>query len=289
LRAVAKTQFNNTWEISAVPYIPVLPLVLDHCENLANAGITGVMASWTCGGYPSPNLRAASAYAFEPRPSRAQILHDAAVRIYGAAAAKEAMGAWEIFSNAFQSFPYGVAIYVLPVQHGPANPLRLKPTGLKPGMILFPYDAYTAWKGAYPAATVQRLMSKLAQRWGQGVAVLEKIDIGSRKEAILELAVAKTCHTHFESTANQIEFYLLRDEAVSATPDRAGMIRARLIEIAERERELARSQYFITRDESLIAYEASNHYYYTPVDLLEKILNCEQVIAELRTGAPIGA
>ena len=47
-------------------------------------------------------------------------------------------------------------------------------------------------------------------------------------------------------------------------------------------------QYFTTRDESLIAYEASNHYYYTPVDLLEKILNCEQVIAELRTGAPIG-
>jgi hypothetical protein len=288
LRAVAKTQFNNTWEISAVPYIPVLPLVLDHCENLAKAGITGVMASWTCGGYPSPNLRAASAYAFEPRPSRTQILHDAAVRIYGVTAVKEAMRAWEIFSDAFQSFPYGVAIYVLPVQHGPANPLRLKPTRLKPGMILFPYDAYKTWQGAYPAATVQDLMSKLAQRWGQGVSVLEKIDNGSRKEAILELAVAKTCHTHFESTANQIEFYLLRDEAVSATPDRAGTIRARLIEIAERERELAKSQYFITRDESLIAYEASNHYYYTPVDLLEKILNCEQVIAELRTGAPIG-
>ena len=122
LRAVAKTQFNNTWEISAVPYIPVLPLVLDHCENLTKAGITGVMASWTCGGYPSPNLRAASVYAFEPRPSRAQILHDAAVRIYGVAAAKEAMRAWEIFRDAFQSFPYGVAIYVLPVQHGPANP-----------------------------------------------------------------------------------------------------------------------------------------------------------------------
>ena len=155
-------------------------------------------------------------------------------------------------------------------------------------MILFPYDAYTTWKGR-----IRRLPSTIdveaGAALGSGSGGARKDRHRSRREAILELAIAKTCHTHFESTANQIEFYLLRDEAVSATPDRAGTIRGRLIEIAERERELARSQYFITRDESLIAYEASNHYYYTPVDLLEKILNCEQVIAELRSGAPIGA
>lgn len=289
LQAVAKTQFNNTWEISATPYIPVLPLVLDHCEKLAAAGVTGVMASWTCGGYPSSNLRAAAAYAAEPRPSRSEILQTEAKRIYGAAGAMQAVRAWEIFSEAFQFFPYGVAIYVLPTQHGPANPLRLQPTGLAPGMILFPYDAYKTWKGAYPPATVQELMAKLAKRWGEGVAVLEKVGGKAGKEAALELAIAHTCHTHFESTANQVEFYLLRDEAPNATPERAKQIRARLIALAERERELARLQYRVTRDESLIGYEASNHYYYTPIDLLEKMLNCEQVIAELRSGAPIGA
>jgi hypothetical protein len=289
LAVAAKTQFNNTWEISAVPYIPVLPLVLDHCENLAKAGITGVMASWTCGGYPSSNLRASSAYAFEPRPQRTQILQTEAVRIYGTAGANDALKAWDIFSEAFQSFPYGVAIYVVPVQHGPANPLRLHATGLRPGMMLFPYDAYNAWRGVYPATTVQQLMSKLARRWGEGVAALEKIDAAGRKEAGLELAIARTCHTHFESTANQVEFYLLRDEAPTATATRVSVIRARLIEIAERERELARLQYAVTRDESLIGYEASNHYYYTPIDLLEKVLNCEHVIAELRAGAAIGA
>ena len=289
LGAVAKTQFNNTWEISAVPYIPVLPLVLDHCENLAKAGISGVMASWTCGGYPSSNLRASAAYAFEPRPSRERILQTEARRIYGESGAKEAVRAWEIFSEAFQSFPYGVAIYVLPVQHGPANPLRLHPTGLAPGMILFPYDAYKSWKGAYPPAVVQELLSKLAKRWAEGVAVIEKIDATGRREAKLELAIARTCHTHFESAANQVEFCLLRDEAPGAAPGRVNAIRTRLLAIAIRERELARLQYAVTRDESLIGYEASNHYYYTPVDLLEKVLNCEQVMAALRAGAPIGA
>lgn len=288
LGAIAKTQFNNTWEISAVPYIPVLPLVLDHCENLAKEGITGVMASWTCGGYPSSNLRASSAYAFEPRPSRDQILMQEATRLYGMDGAKEAVRAWTVFSEAFQSFPYGVAIYVLPVQHGPANPLRLQPTGLAPGMILFPYDAYKSWKGAYPAATVRDLMSKMAKRWGDGVAILEKIrPVG--KEAALELAIARTCHTHFESAANQLEFYLLRDEAPGAAAGRVKEIRARLIAIAEREKVLALQQYAVVREESLIGYEASNHYYYTPIDLLEKVLNCEQVMGELRGGAPIGS
>lgn len=290
LASIAKTQFNNTWEISAVPYIPVLPLVLEHCENLAKAGIQGVMASWTCGGYPSPNLRAAAAYAAEPRPSKDAILIEEARRIYGPSNAADAVRAWKLFSNAFQTFPYGVSIYVLPLQHGPANLLRLKPTGLRPGMILFPYDAYPAWKGAYPPETVQALMAKLALGWGEGVKLLEKLPAAG-SEARLELAIARTCHAHFESVANQVEFYLLRDEllraealrdeAQAANAPRREQIRQRLVAIAKRERELAVRLYRVAREESLIGYEASNHYYYTPADLLEKILNCEYVIEAL--------
>lgn len=275
LGAIAKTQFNNTWEISAVPYIPVLPLVLDHCERLAREGITGIMASWTCGGYPSPNLRAASAYAFEPRPARAAVLLAEAARLYGKEAAAQAVRAWQVFSEAFQFFPYGVSIYVLPLQHGPANLLRLEPTKHSPGMILFPHDAYPAWKGAYPPATVQNLMSKLARRWGEGLRLLPSPDT---REARLEHAIARTCHAHFESVANQVEFYLLRDQSPRPSPQ----ARARMAALARRERQLALQQFQVTRSEPLIGYEASNHYYYTPIDLLEKVLNCDQVIAILR-------
>lgn len=271
LGAVAKTQFNNTWEISAVPYIPVLPLVLDHCEALAQAGITGVMASWTCGGYPSPNLRAANAYAFSPRPSRDEILRAEATRLYGPAAAVRAIRAWQAFSDAFQLFPYGVSIYVLPLQHGPANLLRLKPTGLKPGMILFPHDAYQAWKGAYPPAVVQTQMAGLAAQWAEGLKLLPP---AINEESRLEHAIAQTCHTHFESVANQLEFYLLRD---SSDPNAHPRMRA----LIQRERQLALQQFEVARRDSRIAYEASNHYYYTPLDLLEKVLNCDHLLAQL--------
>ncbi len=278
LRTLAKTQFNNTWEISAVPYIPVMPLVLDHCEKLAQAGISGVMESWTCGGYPSPNLRAAAAYSFEPRPSKDQILTAEAERLFGKAGAPEAVMAWRKFSSAFAEFPYGVAIYVIPTQHGPANLLRLEPTGLKPSMMLFPYDGYQSWKGPYTPEAMQSQFEKLASKWRTGLADLEnaaaKAPKTKQRLAHRELAIARTCFNNFQSVSNQIAFYILRDAGDAEK-------RKKLAGLAGREMLLSKDQYFIARNESLIGYEASNHYYYTPLDLVEKMLNCEYIIREL--------
>jgi hypothetical protein len=286
LRTVAKTQFNNTWEISAVPWIPVMPLVVEHCRNLANASIDGTMPSWTCGGYPSPNLRAAASYAFEPRPDDATVLRQEAERMYGAAMADEAVAAWETFSDAFLEFPYGVAIYIIPTQHGPANLLRPKPTNLKAGMILFPYDAYKSWSGAYPPDIVRSQFRKLAAKWRTGLDMLERVvakaPATKKRAAERELAIARTCHIHFESTANQVEFYLLRDGLPQMTVEEKGRSRKRMIEIIRQERDLSRAQYFVARNESLIGYEASNHYYYTPLDLVEKMLNCEYLEQQMR-------
>lgn len=286
LATIAKMQFNNTWEISAVPYIPVLPLVLEHCEQVAKLGIGGVMASWTCGGYPSPNLRAAAHYAEVPHPGKDEILEREATRMYGERGAKHALAAWLTFSDAFIEFPYGVSLYVLPTQHGPANLFRLRPTGLMPGMILFPYDAYKSWSGAYPPSVVQSQMSKLAAKWKEGLPALEEaVKLAPehrQREARRELALARTCYHHFQSTANQVEFYILRDALQTRADGTAA--KRRLAEIVREEMTLAKEQYFATRAESLIAYEASNHYYYTPLDLVEKLLNCDDVLTRLESG-----
>jgi hypothetical protein len=279
LRTMAKTQFNNTWEISAVPYIPVPQLVVEHCENLAKAGVSGVQASWTCGGYPSPNLQAASAYYFEPRSPQAAVLLNIASARYGREAGLLMRDAWQLFSDAFRQFPYGVSIYIIPTQHGPANPLRMKATGQPPGMILFPHDLYKAWSGRYPPAVVQSQFARMSAKWAEGLAVMERalqvVSAARRRDAELDLAVARTCYHHFRSVANQVEFYLLRDGA--RTPENRTRMRA----IALDEIDLARRQFPIARKHSVIAYEATNHYYYTPLDLVEKVLNCRRAIEEL--------
>ena len=86
----------------------------------------------------------------------------------------------------------------------------------------------------------------------------------------------------FESPANQVEFYLLRDSLASREPIGREQARRRMREIARAEMELSRRQYFVAKSESLIGYEASNHYFYTPLDLVEKMLNCEWVERQLR-------
>jgi hypothetical protein len=139
-------------------------------------------------------------------------------------------------------------------------------------MILFPHDAYQAWKGAYPAPVVVSQMAALAKRWAEGVAVLGPVAAKGGAEARLELAIARACHAHFASVANQVEFYLLRDGPQTVDNQ------ARMTVIARREIELARGLFAVAQAESRIGYEASNHYYYTPLALAEKVLNCEALI-----------
>ena len=58
----AKIQVNNSWEMSAVPSIPVYDLVWEHLNNLQKIGVQNFMLSWTLGGYPSLNLNLVNAF-----------------------------------------------------------------------------------------------------------------------------------------------------------------------------------------------------------------------------------
>ena len=97
------------------------------------------------------------------------MLHTVAARRYGTEAAPLVVKAWEAFSKAFQEFPYGVAIYTIPTQHGPSNPLRLNETGFRARMILLPYDNYKSWVGPYPPEIVQSQFHKMSELWEEGL------------------------------------------------------------------------------------------------------------------------
>jgi hypothetical protein len=143
-------------------------------------------------------------------------------------------------------------------------------------MILFPQDDYKAWSGRYPPEVVFREFSRMAKRWLGALADFRKAmtlaEADGKEGAAEDLAIAETCWIHFQSTANQVEFYMLRD----APPNDAR--RARMRDLAVNEIELARQLYPIAKRHSVIAYEASNHYYYRPADLLEKIVNCQYLL-----------
>ncbi len=264
LKTMAKVQFNNTWEISAVPFVPALNLVERHARNLKQAGISGIQLSWTLGGYPSPNLDLARRI-FDGEENA---LAKTAEARYGKRAAPLVLEAWKGFSDAFERYPYSVAIYTIPTQHGPANLLRLTPSGIRATMILLPQDDYKAWSGRYPPSTVQREFAGMADAWGKALDVFRR----AVPESSEDFAIAETCYIHFRSVANQIEFYMLRDSKGSHD---------RMRQIASEEEALARRMYKLARRHSVLAYEASNHYYYRPLDLAEKVLNCRFIVENL--------
>lgn len=289
LKTSAKCQFNNTWEMSAVPYLPALDLVAEHCDNLAAAGVDGFQLSWSLGGYPSPNLEIAEQFSRRPWPTRDAALDAVARARFGPDGAPLARKAWTAFSDAFREFPYSCGLYTAPMQYGPSNLLFERPTGYHATMVGFPYDDLKAWRGAYPTHVFLSQFVKVADGWRLGLAPLaqavEKAPHERRADAEAELRFAETCWLHFQSIVNQTQFTLERDALLAGPAPRTA---AESIERMERMRAaldselaLARRLYTLARLDSRIGYEASNHYYYVPLDLAEKVLNCHRLLVWL--------
>jgi len=278
LKTVAKIQAGNTWEIAAVPYIPALANVAQHGANLREAKIDGIMLGWSLGGYPSPNLEVIAEMA-APSDGDPVTTHEAMMRVararYGDEHAAAVARAWERCSEAFSEFPYdGSVVYRAPLQVGPANPLWSEATAYSSTMIGFPYDDLKGWRGPYPAEVFIEQFETMAD--GFDAALLElRASLGDDVPWALqgELNVMETVAIHYRSTAQQSRFV----EARRALAEGAN-VADELEELVRSERELAVRLHEIQTRDSRIGYEASNHYFYVPSDLAEKVINCEYLL-----------
>ncbi|MCD6338617.1 MAG: hypothetical protein J7M29_04465 [Verrucomicrobia bacterium] len=277
LKTMAKVQFNNSWELSSLPYLPVMHLVAQHARRLAETGVNGLMLSWTLGGYPSPNLALASRFQRSPPPSTEAVLNAAARERYGPAGAAAARRAWSAFSQAFQEYPFHAGVvYHCPVQYGPANLLYPRPTGYRATMTGIPYDDLDAWRGPYPAETFARQFAVMARRWAEGIpalkAAVSHAPPSRRAEASEELRYAQAAEICFRSVANQAWFILHRNAlAERGLPEDSRRRRRRAVRsLLQDEISLAKRLYDLAKADSRVGFEAANQYFYLPNDLLKK-------------------
>jgi hypothetical protein len=280
MRTVAKVQVNCSWELSAVPYLPVMDLVARHCANLAERDIDGLMLSWTLGGYPSPNLQLVERF-FDrqrPRPSVEEAVSDLARERYGPEAAALGRQAWSEFSAGLAEYPYhGSLLYNGPLQVGPGNLLYAQPTGYRSSMVGFPYDDVNSWRAIYPPEVLAGQLEKVAAGWQTGLTHLraardKATDPHTRAALDEDLRLAEAACIHFKSSANQVRFILARD-ARGQTEKRDEIRR-----VLEEEIALAKRTFTLTRADSRIGFEATNHYYYLPLDLVEKVIDCRYLL-----------
>jgi len=285
LKTVAKVQVNCTWEMSIVPALPTMDLVAQHADNLSREAVTGVMLSWSLGGYPSANIDLFQSWETGKMDENLQTLSK---KYYGEKATPFIRKAWTQFSEGFREYPYHIStVYQGPQQVGPANPFYIKPTGMISTMVGFPYDDLSHWKAVYPEKIWADQMAKVAEGFEKGCKTLKdglnQPGIKDSKALRVELDRATAVAIHFSSVTNQARFIMARDRYYgSKDPKEKQECIVKMRGIIMKEINLVKRMIPILKKDSYIAFESSNHYYYIPQNLLEKYINLKDVLERLK-------
>jgi hypothetical protein len=209
---------------------------------------------------------------------------------FGPAGAPHARKAWTLMSDAFRQYPFHISvIYTSPVQCGPANSIYPAKTGYKATMWGIPYDDLDGWRGPYPPEIFAAQFEKMAAGWWSGVAELqaavEKAPQDHRSDAQADLRLAQAAGINFQSVANQTRYVLARDAlakpAGGLPPEARHRLQAEIQRRLQSEILLARQLFTLAREDSRIGFEPSCQYFYLPLDLVEKVVNCRWVLEHL--------
>ncbi len=286
LKVVAKIQAANSWELSAVPYVPAVVNTARHAANLRALGVSEIMLGWTLGGFPSPNLEVVKevmdAPSFTPGNREETIeasLLAVAQRRFGSDLAPAVVRAWKACGEAYAEFPFNIGVvYQAPLQTGPASLLFAKPTGYASTMVGFPYDDLDGWRGPYPPEIFAAQLMKVSDGFALAATNLRATISGSAlhpaqaREGLKEVGLMTACALHWRSVANQTRFVLGR-KLIEQRPAPAAAIE-NLNRVLLDELQTAEKLHELQSGDTRIGFEASNQYYYVPLDLAEKVLNC---------------
>ena len=271
-RIAAKVQLNNSWELCAVPYIPVFGLFYRAIRDLVEKVDPAIlMMTWTHGGFPSPVLAMAAKMTGKDAPIPEP--DDLFASLYPNADREKLLAAIRAFDAAFEEYPFSVGtMYNGPQHMGPALPLWRESTSYTACMIGPPYDDITGWRNVYPTEVYRDQLEKLTDGLREALALCRAAYEG--KELTTDDRVLLDCaegaYLHFASSLNHVLYDAVRAEGG-----------AEVDAIVRREEELAIAEARLVGRNPAIGYEASNHYLFTETDLYEKVLNCRMLLGEL--------
>jgi hypothetical protein len=150
-------------------------------------------------------------------------------------------------------------------------------------MVGFPYDDLDGWRAVYPPQVFAAQCAAIADGFAPGIATLQRAVAGAagaeRAALAGELVVAEAAAIHLRSTAHAARIVLARDAlAAAASAEEARPHLEALEGLLRDEMELARRLYALQMGDARIGFEATNQYYYVPLDLAEKVLNCRDLL-----------
>lgn len=255
----AKVQLNNSWECSAVPYLPVFDLMLKHVENLKEIGVEALMLGWSLGGYPGGVLPLCNSACGKGKYD-AKPWYDA---VYGENSSIVS-NAVSIFSNAFKEFPFSVdSIYFGGHNMGSANLWSLENVSRESTMVCFTFEDYKKWTAPYGLDIYINQLDLLVKKWQKGIDLLDKLTVTGATKEFITCAKASLCH--FESSLNLARFVKYKNDLESN--------KDLIIKVISYEEKTTKVLYQLFSEDAKIGFEMTNHYYYSANSFLEKLLN----------------
>ena len=111
---------------------------------------------------------------------------------------------------------------------------------------------------------------------------MERAPAQWRADAEAELIFARAANLYFQSVVDQTRFVLARDALAKSRPALApDQRRQRLVEIRRIVRDelaVAREMFALANRNSCVGFETASQYFYLPLDLVEKVVSCRQIL-----------
>ena len=297
MKIMAAMQLSTTHELRTFPYHPVPCLLAEKLKRMAVLKIDGYMGCAIFGEAPSPLARLAGIMSRSPQPSPAAAVRELARAEFGEKSARAACKAWRKFSDAWQEYPFSIALaYWGPINYASAYPLSLKLTrerGIGSWMPL-PRDEKghlnlsdnnpDQWLQPFGSKVIVSAFQKMLTGWEDGVGILKQAAEKDRECPALqkELGLALHIALLLRSTLNIVRFYDLhqRWEKNRAHPNKA--LSAKLKKILEAEIENAREdKRLIKADPRLGFHPEAQANLFTPADFDYKITLAQTAISQL--------
>lgn len=172
--------------------------------------------------------------------------------------------------SAFREYPFSITmLYNSPKTLGPANLWEIECEEKTSTMVCYAFDDYENWLAPYPYEIYISQFEKVIKLWKEGVTILEKAERTPSVEEIIRYAKVALCHFTTDLLQTKYSF-------VKRLGDRKQMK-----ELISKEKQNAIDLLNLFVTDAKIGYEASNHYFYTYPNLIEKILRMEKFKAQL--------
>jgi hypothetical protein len=206
-------------------------------------------------------------------------------RKYYGPGAGDALSAWKAFSRGMKYFPTVQSVlYHSGLNAGPGLKFSLEPETWRSGLVLLPTEEIEKISGPLGAEVMIKSFRKTAEYFSLGLkhlkGVVKKAGRNYREENTRDYNICHACLLHLLSVANYSEFITLRNKLLKQ-PGNA-RVKSSLIRILKDEDKNARTMLKPVKKDSRIGYEGSYGYFYTPVELIEKIFDLKRTQKEIK-------